>query len=348
VLPTLRQTALETLRKAVRLALAVLPRPDVRQVIAEELTSVTEPTVSIQTVDEELTEDDEVRVETPAEVPMEIPMDVVETTTTVENAVAVVGEVLPAPAIERKPRVTSYATPLQTVVDDATIHIQADGTVRLFVSPPGVRILFDGPDVDAHAIQSVCSYILGTRVDDPIDVDALASAPNPHQAINDWYFSQPWEEQRKDRALRRGENISVPVTFLRGSEESLVRETELLLIGLHPSITQSVRAVRYFGSQGDPPTISGGGSDTLSLVRHLCHLVRLRNDFHAEQRSLPPDTFLFSKLKISFPEIAVAAPDPDMATSSEKLESRELLGKLLEQAKIIDDPTLYNDFSVRL
>lgn len=238
----------------------------------------------------------------------------------------------------------SYATPLQTVVDDATMHVQADGTVRLFVSPPGVRIVFDGPDVDAHAVQSVCSYILGTRVDGTIDVDALGSAPDPNQAINDWYFSQPWDEQRKDRALRRGEDISVPVTFLSGSQDSLIRETELLIIGLHPSISQSVRAVRYFGSQGDPPTISGGGSETLSLVRHLCHLVRKRNDFHAEQRSLAPDTFLFSKLKVSFPEIAVAAPDPDMATSSEKIESRELLRQLLAQARIVDDPSIYNDF----
>ena len=242
----------------------------------------------------------------------------------------------------------SYATPLQTDVDDATIHIQADGTVRLFVSPPGVRIVFDGPDVDAQALQSVCSYILGTRVDEAIDVDALASAPDPNQAINDWYFSQPWDEQRKDRALRRGENLSVPITFVRGSEESLVRETELLLVALHPSITHAVRAVRYFGSQGDPPTISGGGSETLSLVRHLCHLVRLRNDFHAEQRALPPDTFLFSKLKISFPEIGVAAPDPDMATLTEKAEAGDLLHTLLAQAKIVDDQSLYNDFRVHL
>lgn len=91
----------------------------------------------------------------------------------------------------------SYATPLRTVVDDATIHIQSDGTVRLFVSPPGVRIVFDGPDVDAQALQSVCSYILGTRVEGAIDVAALASSSDPNRAINDWYFSQPWDEQRK-------------------------------------------------------------------------------------------------------------------------------------------------------
>jgi hypothetical protein len=337
-----RLAALQALRTALRTALTILPRPAIDRVVKEELTGITVPVVSIQTVDEELTESPEAAVENPLEAPMDNSMEVT------ENALAYIGEVLPPPASERKPQVNSYATPLQTVVDDATIHIQADGTVRLFVSPPGVRILFDGPDVDAHAVQSVCSYILGTRVEGAIDIDALASAPNPNQAINDWYFAQPWDEQRKDRALRRGENLSIPITFLRGSQESLIHETELLLIALHPSITQSVRAVRYFGTQGDPPTISGGGSETLSLVRHLCHLVRLRNDFHAEQRSLPPDTFLFSKLKISFPEIAVATPDPDMATNEEKGDSHDLLRELLAQAKIIDDPSLYNDFLIHL
>jgi len=234
------------------------------------------------------------------------------------------------------------------VVDDATIHIQADGTVRLFVSPPGVRIVFEGADVDAQALQSVCSYILGTRVEGTVDVEALAAAPDPNAAINEWYFAQPWDEQRKDRALRLGEDQSVPITFMRGSQEGLIRETQLLLIGLHPSITAPVRAVRYFGSQGDPPNVTGGGRNTDSLVRHLCHHVRLRNDFHGEERTLPPDTFLYSKLKISFPEIGVAAPDPDMATPTEKAASRELVRELLVQAKIVDDPSLYNDFSFRI
>lgn len=75
--------------------------------------------------------------------------------------------------------------------DDATIHIQADGTVRLFVSPPGVRIVFEGPDVDAQALQSVCAYILGTRVEGTVDIDALAAGPDPNAAFNDWSFSQP-------------------------------------------------------------------------------------------------------------------------------------------------------------
>lgn len=242
----------------------------------------------------------------------------------------------------------SYATRLQTVVDDATIHIQADGTVRLFVSPPGVKVVFEGPDVDAQALQSVCAYILGTRVDGTIDVDALASTPDPHAAINDWYFAQPWDDERKDRALRHGEDQSVPVAFIRGSHDALVRETQLVLVALHPSITHSVRAVRYFGSQGDPPNVTGGGTNTDSLVRHLCHHVRLRNDFHGEERSLPPDTFLHSKLKVSFPEIGVAAPDPDMATPNDRSEARELLRELLERAMIVDDPSLYNDFSFRM
>lgn len=103
---------------------------------------------------------------------------------------------------------------------------------------------------------------------------------------------------------------SVPITFVQGSQAALIRETQLVLVGLHPSITQSVRAVRYFGSQGDPPNVTGGGTNTDSLVRHLCHHVRLRNDFYGEERGLPPDTFLHSKLKVSFPEIGVAAPIP--------------------------------------
>jgi hypothetical protein len=239
--------------------------------------------------------------------------------------------------------VNSYATPLRTVVDDATIHIQSDGTVRLFSSPEGVRIVFDGPDVDAHAIQSVCTYVLGTRVEGPIDVEALAAAPDPNTAINDWYFAQPWDEWRKDRALARGENLSVPVTFLRGSQDLLIAETELVLIALHPSISESVRAIRYFGSQGDPPTVTGGGTNTDSLVRHLCHLVRMRNDFHAELRTLPPDTFLYSKLKISFPEIAVAAPDRENSTPTERVRAHELLTELLTQARIVPDETLFGD-----
>jgi hypothetical protein len=220
--------------------------------------------------------------------------------------------------------------------------------VRLFVSPPGVRIVFEGPDVDAQALQSVCSYILGTRVEGTVDIDAIAAGPNPNAAINEWYFSQPWDEQRKDRALRQGEDQSVPITFVRGSQENLIRETQLLLIGLHPSISQTVHAVRYFGSQGDPPNVTGGGRNTDSLVRHLCHHVRLRNDFHGEERTLPPDTFLYSKLKVSFPEIGVLAPDPDMATPTEKAQARELLRELLAMAKIVDDESLYNDFAFRL
>lgn len=120
----------------------------------------------------------------------------------------------------------------------------------------------------------------------------------------------------------------------------------MVLIALHPSITQSVRAVRYFGSQGDPPNVRGGGTNTDSFVRHLCHHVRLRNDFYGEQRTLAADTFLYSKLKVSFPEIGVAAPDPDMATSSERSAAHKLLRQLLAQAKIVDDSSLYNDFAI--
>jgi hypothetical protein len=235
----------------------------------------------------------------------------------------------------------TYAAKLETVIDDATVHIQEDGAVRMFVSPEGAKVIFEGPDVDPNTLQSVCTYVLGTKTPGTIDVEALGNAPNPRVAINEWYFSQPWEEWRQDHALRPGEDRSVPVTFTCGSREALIEETELMLLALHQDIAGPIDVVRYFGSIGDPPTVMGRSNDTNSLVRHLGHLIRRNNDFWAETRTLPAGQFLASKLKISLPEIPVRAPDRESASESRRQRARAFLERLLAQARIVADPTIF-------
>src|SRR5579862_487397 len=114
-----------------------------------------------------------------------------------------------------------------------------------------------------------------------------------------------------------------------------------MLLALHQDIARSVDVVRYFGSLGDPPTVIGRSSETNSLVRHLGHLIRRRNDFWAETRTIAPGAFLVSKLKISLPEIAVPAPDRETSSESRRARAKEVLVELLKAARIVPDSSLF-------